>query len=59
MSNYLEALDESVNVSSAERGFRTVQHAVGTYEQTERGVSYFYLERIVDEVGIQTEPLHL
>ena len=39
MSKYRKVLDESVNVTSTNRGFRTVQHGVATYEQTKKGLS--------------------
>ena len=34
MSKYRKVLEESVNVTSANRAFRTIQHSVVTYEQT-------------------------
>ena len=34
MSNYRKVLQEAVNVISTNRGFRTIQHGVTTYEQT-------------------------
>ena len=34
MSKYRKVLEESVNVTSTTRGFRTIQHSVATYEQT-------------------------
>ena len=36
-----------------------IQHSIATYEQTKRGLSYFYPKRIVEEVGIHTKPLDL
>ena len=59
MSKYRKVLEESVNVTSTSRGFRTIQHSVATYEQTKNGLSYFYLKRIVEEDGIHTKPIHL
>ena len=59
MSNYRKVLEESVNVTSTNRGFRTIQHSVATYEQTKKGLSYFYPKRTVEEDGIHTKPLHL
>ena len=32
----------SVNVTSTNRGFRTIQHSVATYEQTKKGLFNFY-----------------
>ena len=48
-----------VNVTSTNRGFRTIQHSVATYEQTKKGLSFFYPKRIVEEYGIHTKPLYL
>ena len=59
MSKYRKVLDESVNLTSTNRGFRTIQHSVATYEQTKKGLSYFYPKRRVEEDGIHTKPLHL
>ena len=42
---------------SSIRGFRVIDHNVGTYEQTKKGLSYFYLKRIVQEDEIHTRPL--
>ena len=46
-------------VTSTNRGFRTIQHSVATYEQTKKGLSYFYPKRIVEGDGIHRKPLHL
>ena len=59
MSKYRKVLEESVNVTSTNGGFRTIQHSVATYEQTKKGLTYFYPKRIVQEDGIHTKPLHL
>ena len=59
MLKYRKVLEESVNVTSTNRGFRTIQHIVATYEQTKKGLSYFYPKSIVEEVRIHTKPLHL
>ena len=42
MSKNRKVLEESANVSSTNRGFRTIQHSVATYEQTKKGLSYVY-----------------
>ena len=52
-------MDDNVNVKSTNRGFRTVNHKVVTYEQTKKGLSYFYPKRIVEADGIHTRPLTL
>ena len=59
MAKYRKVLDEFINVTSTNRGFRTVHHSVATYEQTEKGLSYFYPKRIVDADGIHTHHLSL
>ena len=59
MSKYRKVLEEAVNVTSTNRGFRTIQHSVATYEQTKKGFSYFCPKRIVEEDGKHTKPLHL
>ena len=59
MPKYRKVLDEFINVTSTNRGFRTVHHSVATYEQTKKGLSYFYPKRIVDTDGIHTRPLNL
>ena len=39
---YGKVLDVFINVTSPNRGCRTVHHSVATYEQTKKGMSYFY-----------------
>ena len=41
-SKYRKVLEEAVNVTSTKRGLRTIQHNVATYEQTKKGLPYFY-----------------
>ena len=57
MSKYRKVLEDTVNVASTIRGFRTIDHNVGTYESTKKGLSYFYPKRIVQEDEIHTRPL--
>ena len=59
LQKYQRALNEKVNVTSNNRGFRTNNHSVATYEQVKKGLSYFYPKRIVDSDGIHTQPLKL
>ena len=59
MAKYRKVLDEFINITSTNRGFRTVLHSVGFYEQTKKGLSYFYPKRIVDADSIHTRPLNL
>ena len=58
MSEYRKVL-EAVNVTSTNRGFRTLKHSVATYEQTKKGLSYFYPKPLVEEDRIHTKPLDL
>ena len=57
MAKYRKVLDELINVTSTNRGFRTVHHIVATYEHTRTGLSYFYPKRIVDADGVHTRPM--
>ena len=59
MSKYRKVLEEAVNVTSTNRGFRTMKHSVATYEQTKKALSDFYPKRLVEEDGIHTIPLDL
>ena len=59
VSKYRTVLEESVNLTSTIRAFWTIQYSLATYEQTKKGLSYFYPKRIVDEDGIDTKHLHL
>ena len=59
MTKYRKGLYEIINVTSTNRSSRTDHHSVATYEQTKKGLSYFYPKRIVDADGIRTRPLNL
>ena len=59
MAKYRKVLDELINVTSTNRCFRTVNHSVATYEETKKGLSYFYSKRIVHVDGIHIRPLNL
>ena len=59
MAKYRKVSDEFINVTSINRGFRTVHQNVATYDQTKKGLSYFYPTIIVDADGIHTRPLSL
>ena len=52
-------LNEKVNVTLNNRGFRKNNHSVATYEQVRQGLSYFYPKRIVETNGIHTQSLNL
>ena len=45
MSKYRRVLDEAINVTSTNRGFIIINHMVVTYEQTIRGLTYFFPKR--------------
>ena len=59
LEKYRRVLNETVGVTSNNRGFRTNNHSVATYEQIKKGLSYFYPKRIVETDGIHTQPLNL
>ena len=56
---YRRVMDEIIHLTSTNRGFRTINHCFATYEQTKKGLSYFYPKRVVLADGIHTEPLKL
>ena len=59
LEKYRRVLNEKVNITSNNRGFRTNNHSVATYEQVKKGLSYFYPKRIVETDGIHTQPPNL
>ena len=59
LEKYRRVLNENVNVTSNNRGFRTNNHSVATHEQGKKGLSYFYPRRRVETDGIHTQPLNL
>ena len=59
MLKYRKVLEEAVNATSTNRGLRTIQRRVATYEQTKKSISYFYPKRIVEEDGIHIKRLPL
>ena len=59
MGKYRRVIEEVINLTSTNRGIRVLNHRVGTYEQTKKGLSYFYPKRVVLADGIHTEPLKL
>ena len=58
LKKYRRVLNEKVNVTSNNKGFRTNNHSVATYEQVKKSLSFFYPKQIVD-IGIRTQPLNL
>ena len=59
MPKYRRVLDEGINLTSINRGFRTINHMVDTYEQSKKGLNYFYPKRQVQDDGFHTKPLNL
>ena len=59
MEKYLRLMDEIINLTSTNRGFRTINHCVATYEQTKKGLYNFYPKRIVQSDGIHAAPLNI
>ena len=59
MSKYRRFLDEPINLTSTNRGVRRINLMVATYEQTKKGLSYFYPKRQIQDDGIHTKPLNL
>ena len=59
MSKFRKMIEEAVNVTSTNRGFRTIQHSVATYEKTKKGLSHFHPKTIFEEDGLHTKPLYL
>ena len=50
ISKYRKVLDETINLTCTNRGFRTVNHMVAIYEQTKKGLGYFYPKRQVQVI---------
>ena len=59
LEKYRRVLNEKVNVTSNNRGFRTNNRSVATYEQVKKGLVYFNSKRIVETDGIYTQSLNL
>ena len=49
MVKYRRVLDEAVNPTSTNRRFRAIKHMVAIYEQTKKGLRYFYPKRQVQD----------
>ena len=59
VKKYRKVLDEATNIGSINRGFRARNHAVYTYEQSKKGLSFFYPKRKLLPDGIHTDPLDI
>ena len=58
LEKYRRVMNEKVKVTLNNRGFRTNNLSVATYEPVKKDLSYFYPKRIVDTDGIHTQPLN-
>ena len=59
MNAFQTVLESKVAGSGCNRGFRSRQNTIFTYEQTRSALSYFYCKRKVLEDGVSTVPLVL
>ena len=59
MEKYPRVMDGIINLTSTNRGFRTINHRVTRYEQTKKELSYLYPKSIVQSDGIHTAPLNI
>ena len=59
LKKYRRVLNETVNVTSNNRRFRTNNHFVAIYEQVKQSLSYFFQNWKVQTDGIHTLPLNL
>ena len=59
LEKYRRVLNEKVIVTSNNRGFRTNNLSVSTYEQVKKSLSCFYPKQIVETDRIHTQPLNL
>ena len=56
MAKHRQVLVEAVSLKSTNKGFKTINHAVATYEQTKKEPSCFYPRQVVECDGIDTKP---
>ena len=59
LEKYRRVMEDIIILTSTNRGFRTINICVATYEQTKKGLSYFYPKRKVLSDGIHTVTLNL
>ena len=59
LETYRRVLNEKVNVTPKNRGFRTNNHSVASYEQIKKGLPYFYPKTIVETDGIYSQMFNL
>ena len=58
-TKYRKVFDKAINLTSTNRGFRTINHMVATYEQRQEGLNYYNPKRQVQDDGIHTKHLNL
>ena len=59
MEKYRRLMDGINNLTSTNRGFRTIKHRVTRYEQAKKELSFLYPKSIVQSDGIHTAPLNI
>ena len=59
LEKYRRVLNEKVNITSNNRGFRSNNHSVATYEQLKKSLSYFYPKKTVETGEIYTQAFNL
>ena len=59
MAKYKKLLDEAINLISINKRFGTIHHMVAAYEQTKKGLSYFYPKKQVQDGGRHKKSLNL
>ena len=56
---FKQVLETREDLMLTNRGFRSRDNTIHTYEQTKRALSYFYCKRRVLDDGIHTKPLNI
>ena len=59
MEKYRKVLNKAIKLTSTNRGVRSINHMVATYEQTKKGLSYSYPKGQVQDDGKHIKPLNL
>ena len=56
---YRNVLQNQISISGSNKGFRSKNNTIFTYEQSRAGLTYFYCKREVLSDGVSTKPLDL
>ena len=56
---YIEVMSSQVSKSGKNKGFRSRENSIFTYEQSRSGLTYFYCKREVLSDGVSTKPLNI